>query len=95
MTGTSNAVRWLAISKEGRVNGTRGAMRGPSTDHNNGRITPSRNAVRTQKIAGHHGQRGKTASSFLRTGKRFGRPSAAGATAIAPKGAPPPGAGAL
>ena len=68
MTGTSKAVRWLAISSEGRASATRGAMRGASTSQTNGRTTTSRKPMRTQRTAGHQGQRGKTASAVLASG---------------------------
>src|ERR1700761_6179835 len=63
MTGTSKAVRWLAISREGRARATRGGIRGASTSPTNGRATASRKQTRAQRIVGRQGQRGNTASS--------------------------------
>ena len=59
ITGTSKAVRWLAISSEGRASSTAGPMRGPSTSQISGRATSSRKPIRTQRITGHQGQPGK------------------------------------
>src|SRR6202041_2253893 len=61
MTGTSKAVRWLAIKSEGRAREIRGAIRGARNSHISGRATVSRKRTRTPRTDGSHGQRGKVA----------------------------------